>query len=266
MFTTPLMHFLPTLLLLLLLHPTASRHSPTPLPGCSRLLSREAAASADAFARTARLHSVALLPGCALLSNATRFAAQERAKSHPKPRQWHCALCGRAFSEERWLDAHLHNKHGPGAPELPCLADHCHMLGCPSLEEGGGGGDAAAAADACGEALRSCVPAGEGAFLSARAAEMCHAPFEARAAVRRAAAAVAAAFQWTPQRLVGAAALLAVLAVGLRMSYAEDLKDPIISARERLKREKAAAAAAAAAAAEVAEDAERSAAPRRKAD
>ena len=66
----------------------------------------------------------------------------------------------------------------------------------------------------------------------------------------------------------------AVFAVGLRMSYAEDVKDPIISARERLKREKAAAAAAeeaeeAAAAeeeeAEEAKEAERSAAPRRKA-
>ena len=224
---------------------------PVPLlPGCSRLLSREAARAATAFAASAAAAHVELLPGCPLNASASRFSAQEASKTRLKPRKWRCGLCGKEFFEEVWLDAHLHGRHGQGDGARPCLAEHCHALGCPSLEGGGGEGSGAA----CAAALRACVPASEAAFLRSHEAAMCEAPFARRAAVRRAADAAADAFQWTPQRAGLALVAAIALAVGLREAYLADVRDPIVprNVRNRLARERAAAAEAAAAAAEAA--------------
>ncbi len=223
---------------------TATRPPAFAPAGCSRAQSREATRAAVAFAAWAATARVQLLPGCLLNATATRFAAQEASKTRLRPRRWHCGLCGKEFFEEAWLDAHLHGRHGGGDAALPCLAERCHMLGCPSFEGGGdGGGDGA-----CAAVLRSCVPAPEGAFLREAHASMCEAPFAARAAARRATDAAAEGFQWTLQRALLGALAVACVAWGLREAYRADLRDPIVPRRVRLERVAAAAAAAAAAA------------------
>ena len=228
----------------------AARPPASAPPGCSRALSREASRAAAAFSAAASAAAVELLPGCALNATAFRFTAQEAAKTRLKPRKWRCGLCGKEFFEEVWLDAHLHARHGAGDGALPCPAEHCHMLGCPSLEGGdGGGGDGESGGGDCLAVLRGCVPAHAADFLRERRAAMCEAPFSTRAAVRRAADAAAEAFQWTPTRALIALAALALLGVGLREAYLADLRDPIIPRNARLRREREAAAAAAAAAA-----------------
>jgi hypothetical protein len=232
-------------LLLLCISPSPAARPPAPgLPGCSRPLSREASSAARAFVSSADSARVALLPGCLLNASATRFSAQEAYKTRLKPRRWHCGLCGREFFEESWLDAHLHNRHGEGDGAQPCLAEHCHMLGCPSYAAEGGG-------DGCSAVLHACVPAGEGAFLRRHEALMCDAPFPARAAVRRIADAAADAFQWTPQRALLALLATTIVGFGLREAYRADLRDPIVprSVRLRMERERAEREARAAAAA-----------------
>eukprot|EP00808_Paulinella_micropora_P019866 g494.t1 len=62
---------------------------------------------------------------------------QEDFKEKITQREWNCKQCGKTFTSEDWLDAHLDRKHMQDIPATRdiCLADYCDILQCADSSE-----------------------------------------------------------------------------------------------------------------------------------
>lgn len=280
----------------------ASATITSPPPSCSRELSREAAASAASYVLApAAAAGVAPSTDCALLPSRGVYAAAETTKVRVARRMWQCGVCGhrKRFRTEQHLDAHWDRTHAAAAASvdaaaaaaasaagrtvLPrvCLADHCALLGCPTVFAaalnssgaadvmGMGSADRAAVADAgggahCGDVLRTCFPSsdsggsGDGISSSgggdaatrlrrALTSSLCDAPTLQRALLWRERAGDAARGASAFWGAFGASAL-ALAAWGFEKVLALDMRQPL----KRRPRVRGAAEAAAAAVAEAA--------------
>ena len=101
------------------------------LPECPAQASAIAARAADALVLLpAREAGVELDPGCPLAPERDMYFALHAAKSHAVGLQWHCALCGKSFVREHYLDKHIRLRHPHVIPSRAdeCLADYCGFL------------------------------------------------------------------------------------------------------------------------------------------
>lgn len=183
-----------------------TRASPTAFPDtCSRALSREASSAATTlFTKALSAGITPSLTTCQLLPSRSIHSHAEAHKFKQRGGKWRCRACGKVFSSEHWMDAHVSRAHQQPSPaeDAVCLADHCEMLGCPIV--------AAAAGDkayllptsdtvaACVTLLNDCflpkpqavtvvlLPAVGGAsavFLNATRLHLCEGTLAAKAAV-----------------------------------------------------------------------------------
>ncbi|XP_038072446.1 uncharacterized protein LOC119740979 [Patiria miniata] len=75
----------------------------------------------------------ALPPACPLLPARDMYLAQEQRKIMDNANRWHCNYCGKAFTNEKYLDLHFSNRHADtilDGHRAVCLADHCDYLRC----------------------------------------------------------------------------------------------------------------------------------------
>ena len=69
-------------------------------------------------------------------------SAQEAAKEHMRNGYWKCNICGKAFTEERYIDMHMDNRHkdmlpvtsGDADGGLMCMESMCDVLLCDAFE------------------------------------------------------------------------------------------------------------------------------------
>ena len=109
---------------------------------------------------------------CPLDTSRDVFGTQERAKERVRSGYWRCALCGKAFVSEEYIDMHMDNRHadallkpGAGEPPAQCMAELCDMLHCDTFE--------AQATNTHFEGLSAALSAGCDARDAARRAEEC---------------------------------------------------------------------------------------------
>jgi hypothetical protein len=82
------------------------------LDACDRTRSTEARASLQRILWYPLKHrGIFLGPSCSLSADADILRAQEEAKVKLKETHWRCALCGKEFISEHFLDKHLARKH-----------------------------------------------------------------------------------------------------------------------------------------------------------
>jgi len=95
---------------------------------------------ANAVFRTQNASTAAVPASCPLHAYANVFRRHENAKHKLNIHNWKCDICGKAFSSEAYLDAHLERRHmhqllhehseDDDVPTPTCLADHCDVLHC----------------------------------------------------------------------------------------------------------------------------------------
>ena len=95
---------------------------------------------ANAVFQTQNASTAAVPASCPLHAYANVFRRHENAKHKLNIHNWKCDICGKAFSSEAYLDAHLERRHmhqllhehseDDDVPTPTCLADHCDVLHC----------------------------------------------------------------------------------------------------------------------------------------
>jgi len=102
---------------------------------CSPELSREVRTilKDDVFPVVDYLNYV-LPANCVFHPSNDAYRGLEKLKRLVRKRKWKCRECSRTFEEEKAIDEHLIWTHKAAniTQDTICLADYCHMLGCPS--------------------------------------------------------------------------------------------------------------------------------------
>ena len=102
---------------------------------CDRGASRAARKAARKLLfDVADAHGVTISSGCPLHPDNDWLLPHEKHKQPLSRQQWRCALCGKTFRNEHYMDMHMERKH----PELitanasVCPGEYCDILRCPS--------------------------------------------------------------------------------------------------------------------------------------
>lgn len=81
-------------------------------------------------------HNVKLGLECPFHPDREIYAPQQTAKQQDRPSQWTCALCGKSFYEEKFLDQHFEHRHKERintAEDAVCLSSFCDIMRCDVL-------------------------------------------------------------------------------------------------------------------------------------
>eukprot|EP01139_Manchomonas_bermudensis_P011208 Amastigsp_a342338_7.p1 type:complete len:319 gc:universal Amastigsp_a342338_7:959-3(-) len=104
--------------------------------GCSRSLSAVARAIIEShLAQELESMGYGLPLHCPLHRNHSIFEPYEVAKYKDNEWLWRCELCGKEFSGEQYIDAHMARRHSKAlsGQGTVCLADYCDILHCDAL-------------------------------------------------------------------------------------------------------------------------------------